>query len=303
MAILINVISLILITAIVLSRVILFTLLERKILSYSQARLGPNKISVIGLVQPLLDGIKLMVNEKPVIARMNKFLFYSGPFVVLIVIIFFWMTVPLLYLSLSIKYPLLFIIICFGISVYRNLFRGWSSNSKFSSLGAFRGLSQTISYELTLIFILLSIFLLFNSLSIYILEFLSTNVFGILTPIFTIWIINILAETGRAPLDFIEGESELVSGFNTEFSSRRFALLFVGEYGLVIYFSVLTPFLFNSGGFTNIFWSFLILLFYLICRTSFPRFRYDFLIDLAWKKLLPFIIFYLYILLSLRILC
>jgi len=277
----------------ILFRVILYTLLERKILSYSQLRVGPNKISILGILQPLLDGFKLIINEKPMIFKLNKIIFLLGPIVIIIVIIFLWIILPLFYLNSCLKFSIIFLIVFLGISIYGNLFRGWASNSKFSIIGAIRGIAQTISYELTLIFSFLVIFFIIFSINFMFVIYIKRKLLGVFAPIILIWLINILAECGRAPFDFIEGERELVRGFNTEFSRRRFALLFVGEYGIIIFFSLLTVFLFLGKNILLLIFSIVILLFYLIIRSSYPRFRYDFLINLAWIKILPFSILYL----------
>lgn len=271
-----------------------FTLLERKILRYSQFRIGPNKISFINIIQPLLDGIKLIINEKINSFKYNKFLFFLGPFILFLIIIIIWLVIPYLFSFIFLIYSVLFFIVCLGLSVYRSLIRGWASNSKFSIIGAIRRIAQTLSYELTIIFRILRIFFFFNSLYTSRFWFLKRSYFFFLLPIILTWIINILRECGRAPFDFIEGERELVRGFNTEFSRRSFALLFVGEYGIIIFFSIIRRvmfFYFNDFYVIINFWFFLI--FFLLIRSSFPRFRYDFLIDLAWKKILPFRIFFL----------
>lgn len=285
----------------VLIRVIFYTLLERKILRYRQNRVGPNKIGILGLLQPLLDGFKLILNEKPYNIKFNKFIFLLGPFIILLVIIYLWMSLPLFYSHFSLKFSLLFLIVFLGLSIYGNLLRGWSSNSKFSFIGAIRGIAQTISYELTLIFSLLPWFYLIFSLNFLCFFFIKRKILLLLFPSCLIWLINILAECGRAPFDFIEGERELVRGFNTEFSRSRFALLFVGEYGIIIFFSFITVYIFFNKNILFIIFRFIILTFYLFMRTSYPRFRYDYLIELAWIKILPLRIFFLFFIYFLRI--
>lgn len=277
----------------ILFRVIFFTLLERKILSYSQNRIGPNKIVFLGIFQPLLDGVKLILNEKISSFKFNKFFFLLGPFILLLVMLFLWFSIPINFLLFSLNYFILFFIRCLGFSIYRRLLRGWSSNSKYSIIGGIRRISQTISYELTLIFSILGIYVFFNSLRFLGTYFYQSIFFFICIPFFLFWCVNILAECGRAPFDFIEGERELVRGFNTEFSRRIFAILFVGEYGLIIFFSLFSILIFLNISLLWYIFRFIILRFFLIVRSSFPRFRYDFLINLAWIKILPIRIFYL----------
>ena len=277
----------------ILLRVIFFTLLERKILRYRQSRVGPNKVSLFGILQPLLDGLKLILNEKTSSYKINKRIYYFGPFILFIVIIALWIITFLVFNFFSLSYYLLYFMACLGLSIYRRLLRGWASNSKYSIIGGIRALAQTLSYELTLIFCILIIFSPIRSFNFNRFIYFKFFYLGLLIPILIIWIINILAECGRAPFDFIEGERELVRGFNTEFSRRAFAVLFVGEYGVIIFFSLITSFLFFNfklGVFLRFFG---FLRSFLFIRSSFPRFRYDFLMNLAWIKLLPLRIFYL----------
>jgi NADH:ubiquinone oxidoreductase subunit H len=245
------------------------------------------------LLQPLLDGFKLILNEKTSSFKNNKNLFWVGPYVIIIIIVFLWLIIPNPFYSFSVKFRVLFFIICLGLSVYSRLLRGWASNSKYSLIGSIRSIAQTISYELTLIFCVLRLFYVITSMNLNQVFYIKFDHFFLIAPIVIIWLINILAECGRAPFDFIEGERELVSGFNTEFSRSGFALLFVGEYGIIIFFSLLRITLFIFIPIFFIIFIVLILSFFLLVRSSYPRFRYDFLIELAWIKLLPLSIFYL----------
>lgn len=178
--------------------------------------------------------------------------------------------------------------------MYVNLLSGWRSNSKYRIIGAIRSISQTVSYEICLSLIIYSIFFLFSSINLYSIFFLKSGFITIIFwPVFFIWFIRVLAECNRAPFDFAEGERELVSGFNTEFSRRLFALLFIGEYGIIIFFRIISCFLFLY--FKTFFLIFLIFFFsrrILFIRAIFPRFRYDKLIFLVWFKFLPITIFF-----------
>lgn len=247
----------------------------------------------MGLLQPLIDGLKLILNEKIFSYKINKIYYYIGPFVLLIVIFALWITRILFYNFFSINYYLIFFIRCLGVSIYRRLLRGWSSNSKYSIIGSIRSLAQTISYEITLIFCLLIVISPRRRLNFKIFIIIKFSLIGIVLPMIFIWVLNIIAECGRAPFDFIEGERELVRGFNTEFGRRIFAVLFVGEYGLIIFFSLITVIFFLNIKIIIYIIFFFIITIFLIARSSFPRFRYDYLINLAWIKLLPLRIFYL----------
>lgn len=273
-----------------LIRVIFITLLERKILGLRQIRLGPNKSRIQGLSQPLLDGIKLLIKYRIIPFYSNKGLFLLSPLITFFVIVRLWNSLSFYWFFRNFYLSLLFILACIGISVYRRLLSGWRSNSKFRILGRVRRISQSISYEISLSLIIFRVLLINNYFSFFDFKKLSSSSLIIITfPILLIWFLSCIAECNRAPFDFSEGESELVSGFNTEYSRGEFALIFVGEYGIVLFFSLLTSLLFLPNYLLLSFFFFFFI--FLLIRSRFPRYRYDKLIILCWQKFLPVSIF------------
>nr|YP_010270396.1 NADH dehydrogenase subunit 1 [Psephenothrips eriobotryae]UJY97338.1 NADH dehydrogenase subunit 1 [Psephenothrips eriobotryae] len=298
-------ISLIFIMLILMS-VAFFTLLERKVLSYIQYRKGPNKVGFIGIFQPFSDGLKLFSKEIMMPSMSNLLIFFFMPVLNLFISIMIWVLMPYFFSLVFFNMGFIFFICLSTMGVYTIILSSWSSNSNFSMLGSLRTISQMISYEISFSLILLSFFLMTNSLSLY--EFFilqSKNWFFFMSvPISMMWIISCFAETNRTPFDFSEGESELVSGFNIEFSSSLFAYIFLAEYCSIIFMSMLTVILmFGSNIFSIFFYfkmSFLCFLFIWI-RGSMPRFRYDKLMYLNWKVFLPISIMYLFFFYSLSL--
>ena len=177
-----------------------------------------------------------------------------------------------------VNFILIFIIIFIGLSVYSSLISGWSGTSKFSSIGGIRSCSQSVSYEICLVFFLFCVLIIMNSVFIY------NKFYFIRLFLFMFLFFNCVAETNRAPFDFSEGERELISGFNIEFGSGGFVLLFLAEYGIIIFFSILLSLFFFK---TLFFCFFLIIFIFIFIRRVYPRFRYDILIKIIWIKFLP----------------
>lgn len=296
----------------VLLSIAFLTLAERKVLGAMQKRKGPNIVGIWGLLQPLADGLKLLLKETLFPSVANKFLFVFAPILTFLLALANFAIVPfgetLVLSDINLGYLYFFAISSLG--VYGIILAGWSSNSRYAFLGALRSAAQMISYEVSIGFVLMPIFMIVGSLNLVeIVQFQSHIWFIVpLWPLFLIWNISILAETNRPPFDLPEAEAELVAGYNVEYSSMTFALFFLGEYGNIILMSVSTVILF-LGGWLPLFnlyllpsWIWfslklcLILFIFIWVRASFPRLRYDQLMRLGWKVFLPislgFVIFY-----------
>nr|QHT64967.1 NADH dehydrogenase subunit 1 [Oxydromus pugettensis] len=270
-----------------------FTLLERKVLGYMQLRKGPNKVGLAGIPQPLADALKLFLKEitKPTLA--NIFPYYAAPALGLILALLLWLLMPHPFSSYHLSFGLLMFLAVSSMNVYTTLVAGWASNSKYALLGALRGAAQTISYEVSMTLIMLSPILCLLSLNLSSIYSSTLPLIFSLPPIMYIWFTTTLAETNRTPFDFAEGESELVSGFNTEYSGGPFAALFMAEYMNILFMSIMTTLLF----FSSVLSSYLPLLYTLITmffatlflwvRGTAPRMRYDRLMNLTWKVFLP----------------
>lgn len=266
-----------------------FTLFERKVIGLFHNRLGPNKVSLLGLLQPLLDAFKLLSKQTITPLRSNKLAYNFAPLFALFLAYAVWFTMPTIYFFFSLNYSLV-IFFCVGsIIVFSVLLAGWSSNSKYSLIGSLRSVAQSVSYESVFSTLIVLIRLMLMSFSIRSSLQLSSPLFLLLLPL---WFICTLAETHRAPFDFSEAESELVSGFNTEYSGAYFAFIFLSEYGVLLYSCILITFLFMSWlipiavipvVISTLAFSF----FFIWIRITFCRFRYDILIIAAWKVLLP----------------
>nr|YP_010849318.1 NADH dehydrogenase subunit 1 [Krisna quadrimaculosus]WGG89458.1 NADH dehydrogenase subunit 1 [Krisna quadrimaculosus] len=274
-----------------------FTLLERKFLSYSQVRKGPNKVGFFGLLQPFSDGLKLFLKEYLFPFNSNFIIYYFCPIFGLFQSFFLWIIFPFINNLVSLSFGLLFFLCVLSLGIYFIVVCGWCSNSSYSVLGCIRGLSQSISYEVSFSLILFNYFVLIDCYDFFFFCLLQSSFwfFFMFFPLFLCWFSCILAETNRSPYDFSEGESELISGFNVEYSSYGFSLLFISEYCSIIFMSMITCLVFFGGNFYSFFF-FLKLVFmcflFVWVRSSFPRFRYDKLMYLAWKCYLPFVLNY-----------
>nr|QLY89875.1 NADH dehydrogenase subunit 1 [Neoleria inscripta] len=289
--------SLLLIICVLVS-VAFLTLLERKVLGYIQIRKGPNKVGIMGIPQPFCDAIKLFTKEQIYPMFSNYLSYYFSPIFSLFLSLLAWMCMPLFIKLFSFNLGLLFFLCCTSLGVYTVMVAGWSSNSNYALLGGLRAVAQTISYEVSMALILLSfIFLIgkYNMLGFYEYQYYMWFLV-ILFPMALVWVSIMLAETNRTPFDFAEGESELVSGFNVEYSSGGFALIFLAEYASILFMSMLFCVIFmGCDVFSLIFYIKLTMISFLFIwtRGTLPRFRYDKLMYLAWKCFLPFSLNYL----------
>nr|YP_010572595.1 NADH dehydrogenase subunit 1 [Phlugiolopsis tuberculata]UZH35986.1 NADH dehydrogenase subunit 1 [Phlugiolopsis tuberculata] len=290
----------------VLIGVAFLTLLERKVLGYIQIRKGPNKVGFVGLPQPFADVIKLLTKESTYPLLSNYFLYYFSPIFSLFLVLLVWMVYPFMTMVFSFNLGLLFFLCCTSMGVYTVMIAGWSSNSNYALLGGLRAVAQTISYEVSLALILLSfVFLIDGYCLMSFIKYQNYIWFLFLSfPLMLAWFASCLAETNRTPFDFAEGESELVSGFNVEYSSGGFALIFMAEYASILFMSMLFCVMFmGSDVFSFVFFlkvAFLSFMFIWV-RGTLPRFRYDKLMYLAWKSFLPLSLNFLFFYLGLKV--
>nr|AGS43420.1 NADH dehydrogenase subunit 1 [Ovis aries]WEW64814.1 NADH dehydrogenase subunit 1 [Ovis ammon karelini]QNN91172.1 NADH dehydrogenase subunit 1 [Ovis aries]QNN91301.1 NADH dehydrogenase subunit 1 [Ovis aries]QNN91782.1 NADH dehydrogenase subunit 1 [Ovis aries] len=283
----------------ILLAVAFLTLVERKVLGYMQFRKGPNVVGPYGLLQPIADAIKLFIKEPLRPATSSISMFILAPILALTLALTMWIPLPMPYPLINMNLGVLFMLAMSSLAVYSILWSGWASNSKYALIGALRAVAQTISYEVTLAIILLSVLLMNGSFTLSTLIITQEQVWLIFPawPLAMMWFISTLAETNRAPFDLTEGESELVSGFNVEYAAGPFALFFMAEYANIIMMNIFTTTLF-LGAFHNPYMpelytinftikSLLLTITFLWIRASYPRFRYDQLMHLLWKNFLP----------------
>ncbi|YP_010037840.1 NADH dehydrogenase subunit 1 (mitochondrion) [Gallus gallus] len=283
----------------ILIAVAFLTLVERKILSYMQARKGPNIVGPFGLLQPVADGVKLFIKEPIRPSTSSPFLFIITPILALLLALTIWVPLPLPFPLADLNLGLLFLLAMSSLTVYSLLWSGWASNSKYALIGALRAVAQTISYEVTLAIILLSTIMLSGNYTLSTLAITQEPIYLIFSawPLAMMWYISTLAETNRAPFDLTEGESELVSGFNVEYAAGPFAMFFLAEYANIMLMNTLTTVLFLNPSFLNLppelfpialaTKTLLLSSSFLWIRASYPRFRYDQLMHLLWKNFLP----------------
>nr|BDL61426.1 NADH dehydrogenase subunit 1 [Ilyoplax integra] len=292
----------------VLIGVAFVTLLERKILGYIQIRKGPNKVGYMGILQPFSDAVKLFTKEQVVPTMSNFLVYYMCPVFSLFISLLVWVVVPYETGLMSFNLSILFFLSCLSMGVYSTMVAGWSSNCKYSLLGSLRAVAQTISYEVSLALILLSFVMLIGGFNLELFnKYQGWSWFVVIAfPLSMVWFSSCLAETNRTPFDFAEGESELVSGFNTEYGAGGFALIFMAEYASILFMSVLFVILFlGSSPFSVLFYfkSAMIAFAFVWVRGTLPRFRYDKLMYLAWKSYLPLSINYLIFFLGFKMFC
>nr|UFK62193.1 NADH dehydrogenase subunit 1 [Cicindela puritana] len=289
----------------VLVGVAFLTLLERKVLGYIQIRKGPNKVGFMGIPQPFCDAIKLFSSEQTYPLLSNYIMYYYSPIISLFLSLLLWVVIPYSMGLFSFNLGLLFFLCVTSMGVYTVMIAGWSSNSSYSLLGGMRAVAQTISYEVSLALILMSFMILIGGFSLMNFCKYQTYMWMIYLslPLAFIWFVSSLAETNRTPFDFAEGESELVSGFNVEYSSGGFALIFLSEYSSILFMSMLFSVLFLGSDLASLFF-YIKLVFisfaFIWVRGTLPRYRYDKLMYLAWSSFLPVSLNYLFLYLGMK---
>nr|UQS75789.1 NADH dehydrogenase subunit 1 [Systropus sp. 2 YXA-2022a] len=276
----------------VLVSVAFLTLMERKVLGYIQLRLGPNKVSLLGFLQPFCDAIKLFTKESIFPNYSNMISYYYSPVFALFISLLIWKCIPYSLNFISFDLGGLFIFSCLAVGVYSLMVAGWSSNSVYALLGALRSVAQSISYEVSLALMFISLIFMIGSYNLMYFYIFQKKLWFIiyLFPVSLVWLTIFMAETNRTPFDFSEGESELVSGFNIEYGGGGFALIFMAEYASILFMSMMFSVIFLGANLFNLIF-YLKLLFlsfvFLWVRGTLPRFRYDKLMYMAWKSFLP----------------
>lgn len=276
------------------------TLAERKVLAAMQRRKGPNVVGFFGLLQPIADGVKLLLKETVLPSSSAKFLFMFAPQLTFFLSVVSWSVIPFDEGAVvaDINMGLLYIFAISSLGVYGIVISGWASNSRYAFLGSLRSAAQMVSYEVSLGLILITLLLCVGSLNLTKIVLFQSYVWFIfpLFPLFLMFFVSSLAETNRPPFDLPEAEAELVSGYNVEYSSAGFALFFIGEYANIILMSSLSVIFFLGGWLSPFslptFFIFSIKLLFVLfsfiwVRAAFPRYRYDQLMRLGWKVFLP----------------
>jgi NADH-quinone oxidoreductase subunit H len=278
------------------------TFAERKVAGHIQARTGPNRVGPFGLIQPIADVLKLFFKEEFIPAGANKVVFHIAPMLAVIPALVSFSVVPVGpdFTVTDLNVGLLLFLAMSSLGVYSITLAGWSSNNKYALLGGLRSSAQMISYELAMGLSTVGVLLLAGSLSLVDIVHAQQRFWFVLQqPLaFIIFLITAFAETNRAPFDLPEAEAELVAGFHTEYSSMKWGLFFLGEYANMITISSIAVTLFLGGwngpwlpGPLKFLWYFaklaVLLFFFMWVRWTFPRLRYDQLMQLGWKVLLP----------------
>nr|ALR49230.1 NADH dehydrogenase subunit 1 [Ameiurus melas] len=275
------------------------TLIERKVLGYMLLRKGPIVVGPYGLVRPIAHGDKLLIKQPIRPSTSSPFLFLTAPMLALTLALMLWAPMPLPHPVTDLNLGMFFILPLSSLAVYSILGSGWASNSKFALFGALRAVAQTTSYEVSLGLILLSIIIFTGGFTLQMFNMTQEAIWLLIPawPLAAMWYISTLAETNRAPFDLTEGESELVSGFNVEYAGGPFALFFLAEYANILLMNTLSAILFlgamhfphapELASMNIMMKAALLSMLFLWVRASYPRFRYDLLMDLVCKKLHP----------------
>ncbi len=311
LSLLMTVVYILLIVVPLLIGVAYVTYAERKVLALAQMRQGPNLVGPFGLLQPFADGLKLLTKETIIPTGANRALFIAAPILLFFLSLVSWAVIPFDagWVLADINVGVLYLFAISSLGVYGIVIAGWASNSKYSFLGAIRSAAQMVSYEVSMGFVIVTVLLLAGTMNLS--QIVESQAGGVMNwnlwplfPMFIVFFISVLAETNRCPFDLPEGESELVGGFNTEYSSMSFALFFLGEYANMILMSGMTTVLFLGGWMSpfgetivpGVIWFCLkialCLFTFIWVRATMPRYRYDQLMRLGWKVFLPLSLVY-----------
>jgi NADH-quinone oxidoreductase subunit H len=272
------------------------TLGERKVMGYMQRRIGPNRIGIYGIIQPIADGIKLIIKESIIPKESSKLLYIIAPLIGIIIGLIVYNIIPIknIISNNKEKNQILIILALLSLNVYSTLYSGWASNNKYSKLGSLRAIIQLISYEVSMGIILFNIILLnkslkFSDMLLYQIEY--NNIY-LLLPVFILWLITILAESNRPPFDLPEAESELIAGYIVEYGGIKFAFIYLAEYLYLLLLSGLTSILFFGQNLLSLSTLFIIF-FFIWIRATLPRLKFSTLLYLGWIDILPLSIAYL----------
>lgn len=294
------------------------TFAERKIIGYIQVRIGPNRVGPRGWLQPIADALKLLTKEMILPTKSNHFLFRLAPILSIIPALAAWAVIPFAegVQFADINAGLLYVLALTSIGVYGVIVAGWASNSKYALLGALRSAAQIVSYEIAMGFALVGVLMAAGSLNLG--EIIQAQSGGVLHwywlplfPLFIVYLIAGVAETNRAPFDVAEGESEIVAGFHVEYSGMGFAVFFLAEYANIILISALTALFFLGGWLSpvhgigipildsGVHWFLIKTCLFIFCflwfRATFPRYRYDQIMRLGWKILIPVTLVWIFV--------
>jgi len=267
------------------------TLVERKIIRYFQYRKGPNKISIYGVLQPFADALKLFSKSFKTI-KLSKFFYFSiAPTFGVLMITLMWIFYPRWTITFRWNLEIILFFSILGLISYFLFFCGFSTSRTYSIIGYIRSVAQTISYEVCVILFILWLVYIFSNMTLYLIIYWERGLRGafFFPRALFLWMFLRFSESNRTPFDFSEGESEIVSGFNIEYFGGEFSIIFIVEYGIIIFISFIRTILFFSST-PLIIMTFLISSIYIWSRRSFPRFRYDKLIEASWLRLTPLIV-------------
>nr|UTT72515.1 NADH dehydrogenase subunit 1 [Fulicoffula longipila] len=277
------------------------SLMERKLLSLMQNRKGPNKVGLMGILQPIADAMKLIGKDNNPPDKSMLIFYYGSPVIFFLLLLLNWITLPIYGSMISFYSSILFVILLASLSVYGLIMMGWFSNSKYALIGAVRSIAQSISYEIVFTFAFFSVMIVSMSISLKSISEIQSKTWLVFPMIFLmiLFLITILAESNRTPFDLSESESELVSGYCIEYGGISYTLIFMGEVSSLLFFSILITIMFSSTK-AVVIKSLMFLFLFIWIRATLPRIRFDKMMSLCWISFMPVLLGFIlmYILLS-----